>query len=170
MTATRSCAAAACFAALLAGCGQAPPEPEASPIASTVHVGDPKAAGQLVSGFYGIEENSWRWTSQKFSILLHPPAGSAQKGAILVVSFTIAEGTINQFKDFTLSASIGGAMLAPQTYTRAGAATYVRDVPPGVLGSPSVQVDFQLDKALPPAGKELRTLGIVAQIIGLEPK
>src|SRR5215469_4448484 len=112
---SRSAAAAACFAALLAaGCGQNSGEPQAASLASVVHLGDPKNADQLVSGFYRIEENAWRWTGQQFSVLLHPPAGSAQKGATLVLSFTIGEETMNRFKDITVSASIGGSMLAPQ--------------------------------------------------------
>jgi hypothetical protein len=171
MTATSWRAAAACFAALLAvGCGQSPAQPEPASLASTVHVRDPKDAGQLVSGFYSIEQDAWRWTGQNFSLLLHPPAGSAHKGAILVFSFIIGEGTIQQLKDITLSASIGGTMLGPQTYTQSGPSTYIRDVPSNVLGSSSVRVDFQLDKVLPPIGRDVRSLGVIAATIGLEPK
>jgi hypothetical protein len=163
--------AAACFAALLAvACRQNPGEPQAASIASVVHLGDPKNADQLVSGFYGIEAKTWRWTGQKFSALLHPPAGSAQKGATLVLSFTVGQQTIDRLKDITLSASIAGSMLAPQTYTAAGPSTYIREVPPSLLGTSSVQVDFQLDRVLPPTGADSRSLGIIASIIGLEPK
>jgi len=171
MTATGWRAASACFAAVLtAGCGSSSPQPEPSPLASTIHVADPKEANQLVSGFYSIEENSWRWTAQKFSVLLHPPAGSAQKGATLLMSFTVGDGTIQQLKDLTLSASIAGSMLPPQTYTSAGPSTYIREVPPGLVGSPSVQIDCQLDKVLAATGGDVRSLGGIVASIGLEPK
>jgi hypothetical protein len=86
------------------------------------------------------------------------------------MSLTVGDGTINQLKDITLSASIGGSVLPPQTFTKAGPSTYIREVPPGVLGTPAVRVDFQLDKVLPPAGGDVRSLGLVAATIGLEPK
>src|ERR1035437_1340741 len=53
----------------------------ASAMASTIHMGDPQAAPQLTSGFYGIEQNAWRWTARRFSLVLRPPFGASQKGA-----------------------------------------------------------------------------------------
>jgi len=70
-------ALAACLA--LAGCRSKQKvkvqatEEEAPSLASTLHVADPKVAAQLISGFYGIEGDSWRWTAGKFSVLLRPP-------------------------------------------------------------------------------------------------
>ena len=52
---------------------------EAPPLSSTIATADPRAAAQLVSGFYGVEQNSWRWTAGQFSVLLRPPRTPAPK-------------------------------------------------------------------------------------------
>jgi hypothetical protein len=60
---------------------------------------------------------------------LHPPARSAQQGAVLELHLTVPPPTIEKLGSITLSASIGGAALAPETYSKAGEYTYRRDVP-----------------------------------------
>jgi hypothetical protein len=137
---------------------------------SIVQMGDPQAQAQLVSGFYPIEADAWRWTKQKFSVLLAPPSGAAQKGAWLRVRVTAPDVLIAKVGTVTLSASVNGQPLPPETYSAAGAYTYERDVPASLLTGGSVKVDFALDKVMPPAGQELRELGIVALSAGLEPK
>jgi hypothetical protein len=139
-------------------------------LAATVHTGDPKLESQLLSGFYGIEQNAWRWTAQQFSVALRPPAGAAQKGATLNVQLAVADATINQLRTVTLSASAGTATLAPETYTQAGSFTYTRDVPATQLTGDTVRIDFKLDKALPPAVSDQRDLGLIVSTIGLESK
>ena len=44
-------------------------EEPATNLASVVATADPHAATQLLNGFYGIEQNSWRWTAGRFSVL-----------------------------------------------------------------------------------------------------
>ena len=139
-------------------------------LASTVHTGDPKSEAQLLSGFFGIEQNAWRWTAQQFSVALRPPAGAAQKGATLNVQLAVSDASINQLKTMTLSASAGNAPLPPETYTQAGSFTYTRDVPASQLTGDSVRIDFHLDKALPPAGTDERHLGLIVSSIGLDGK
>jgi hypothetical protein len=137
---------------------------------SVVQMGDPQAATQLLSGFYAIEAGAWRWTEQKFSVLLGTPFGAAQKGAWLRARVTAPDALIAKLGTITLAASVNGRKLAPETYSAAGAYTYERDVPAGLLKDEPVRVDFALDKAMPPAGQDLRELGIVVQSVGLEPK
>jgi hypothetical protein len=149
------------------GCGR---KAEAPHMLAIVQMGDPQAQTQLVSGFYTIEAGAWRWTKQNFSVLLGPPAGAAQKGAWLRVRLTAPDSLIAQVGTVSLSASIGGRPLPPETYSAAGTYTYERDVPAELLRGPSARVDFALDKVMPPAGAELRDLGIVALSAGLEPK
>jgi hypothetical protein len=145
--------------------------PVAAPaLASTVHTGDPKSAGQLVAGFYGIEAGAWRWTARSFAVALHTPAGSLQKGAVLQFKFTVPAVSIEKLGSLTLSASVNGAALAPQTISSPASHTYQRDVPPGVLTGDTVRVEFQLDKALVPGQTDLRELGVVALSAGLEAK
>jgi hypothetical protein len=137
---------------------------------STVHMGDPQAETQLISGFYGIEQSAWRWTARRFSLVLRSPSGAAQKGATLEVHLTVPPATIEKLKTISLSAAIGNSALAPETYTQPGDYTYTRDVAPALLEGEAVRVDFQLDKSMPPSGADLRDLGVVVLSAGLESK
>ncbi|MBZ5586002.1 MAG: hypothetical protein LAQ30_28190 [Acidobacteriia bacterium] len=145
-------------------------EEEAPRLASTVHMGDARVQPQLVNGFYGIEDNAWRWTARQFTVVLRPPFGAAQKGGVLKVQLTVPDPVIQKLKTTTLSASINGHALPPETYTQQGEYTFTRDVPANLLTGESAKVDFQLDKAIPPSGNDMRELGIVVLSIGLEPK
>ena len=143
---------------------------EAPRMASMVHMGDPKSDSQLVTGFYGIEQNAWRWTAQKFSVVLRPPAGAAQKGATLNLQVAVSDTTIQKLKTITLFAAAGATPLPPETYTQAGPFTYSRDVPASQLGGESIRIDFQVDKALPPIGADRRELGIIVNSVALDAK
>jgi hypothetical protein len=148
--------------------GEAQPAAEQAPtLASFVQMNDPKAAAQLVSGFHGIESNAWRWTAKNFVVALRPPAGGAQKGAVLQLHLTVPQPTIQALGSVTLSASAGGAGLAPETYSQTGRYTYQRDVPAGALGGNPVRVEFHLDKAMPPGSPDIRELGIIVSGVGL---
>jgi len=173
----RRAAAAALLAALaLAGCkGKQTVKLDANDeegprVSSIVHMGDPKSETQLLNGFYGIEQNSWRWTAQKFSVVLRPPAGAAQKGAVLNLQLAVADPTIAQLKTIAISASVGGAALPPETYTQAGSYTYTRDVPASQLAGEAVRIDFQVDKTLPPNGADRRELGLIVNSAALDAK
>ncbi len=143
---------------------------EAPRLASTVHMGDPADAAQLVSGFYDIEGGGWRWTQKQFAVTLRPPAQAARKGAVLELHLTVPEPSIEALKSLTLTASVGGTALAPETYRKAGAYTYRRDVDASLVSSDAVRIDFQLDKAIPPGATDLRELGIVIESAGLVAK
>jgi hypothetical protein len=167
-------ALAACLA--LAGCRSKQKvkvqatEEEAPALASTVHVADPRVASQLITGFYGIEGDSWRWTAGKFAVLLRPPRTGAKNGAILQLKFALPEPIIGALKMVSVSATLNGTTLPPQSYTQSGEYTYARDVPPNLLGGEAVKVEFALDKALPPSGSDQRELGLVVSSVGFEPK
>jgi hypothetical protein len=139
-------------------------------MASTIHMGDPRTGTQLIAGFYGIEQNAWRWTWRSFSLVLAPPSGAAQKGATLQLRLTVPPVIVEKLKDISLSAAIGDTALAPETYTRPGTYTYTRDVAPALLAGQAVHVDFQLDKSMPPSGADRRELGVVVLSAGLESK
>ena len=143
---------------------------EAPRTASTIHMGDPQMAPQLIGGFYGIEQNAWRWTGRRFSLALRPPFGAAQKGATLQLRLTVPPVIVEKLKTVSLSATINGSALPPETYTQAGDYTYTREVAPALLAGESVRVDFQLDKSMPPSGADQRDLGLVVLSAGLELK
>jgi len=138
--------------------------------ASLLSMADPRAAVQLTRGFYDPEQGSWRWTAKEFSAVLNPPSTAKEKGAILVFRFSVPEASIQQLKSLTLSAKVDGIAVDPETYTQAGDCVYRRELPPSAFHGGVATVDFLLDKALPPAGSDLRELGVVAQSVGLEAK
>ncbi|HEY2012342.1 MAG TPA: hypothetical protein VGH38_02525 [Bryobacteraceae bacterium] len=148
---------------------KAPPpaaETTTSDLAAGVHMGDPKVADQLVVGFHDIEANAWRWTNKEFSVVLRPPTGSAQAGAALIMNLTVPPVTIDKLTQVTLTPSIHGTALPSQTYNKAGDYVYQCDVPGTLLQGPSVRIDFQLDKAIPPSGADQRELGLV--VLGIK--
>ena len=149
------------------GCKRKPAGQEAPGMASTIHMGDPRIGNQLVSGFYGIEQNAWRWTGRRFSLELRPPFGAAQQGATLKLRLTVPPVIVEKLTSISLSATIGGSTLPPETYTQPGDYTYTRDVAPALLAGESVRVDFELDKSMPPTGADLRDLGLVVLSAGL---
>ena len=175
----RSVTLAAVAALALTGCKRSDPvkvsetETETPPLASLIHTGDPHSETQLVTGFYPIEEHSWRWTAQHFSVVLRPPAGSAERGAALSLQLNVPEPVLAKLKTVSLSAAIGGVTLPPETYSKPGPYTYTRDVPSNALkaNKDAVRVDFELDKAIPPsAGGDQRELGVIVAAVGLDTK
>ncbi len=168
---------AVCAAALTTGCNRKskPAQPvhvveeERPALATFVHVADPRAASQLLSGFYGVEQGSWRWTGKKFSVVLATPDNVAQKKISLVFKLAVPEPVIQKLRSITLSATLNGVALQPETYQKPGEYVYTREIDAKFLGGASAQVDFSLDKALPPgAGGDSRELGLVATSIGFD--
>ena len=145
-------------------------EEEAPQLASTVHVADPRSSAQLLSGFYDIEQNAWRWTASKFSVVLRVPRGAAQKGALLHLKFSLPDVVIERLKSVGIGASIEGTALKPQTYTSPGELSYDPEVPAAMLARDAVKVEFALDKSLPPGAVDQRELGVIATSIGFESK
>ncbi len=145
-------------------------EEEPPQLATTVHVADPRSAAQLVSGFYSVEQNAWRWTAGKFSVVLRTPRDAAQKGAVLNLRFSVPEPVIAKLNTIALSAKADGVALPPESYTQAGEVTYTREIPAGVLTRDAVRIDFALDKSLAPGTIEARELGVIVTSVGLDPK
>jgi len=145
-------------------------ETGAPTLASTVHMGDPRAVMQLAAGFHDIEAHAWRWTMRKFSVYLRPPPGSAQKGAVLTMNLTVPPAVLDARKTISLSASVNGNKLGEDSWSNPGNYIYRCDVPGALLTGDAVRVDFELDKALPPTEKDARELGVVVSKVGLELK
>jgi hypothetical protein len=137
---------------------------------STISMADPRAGVQLLNGFYDIEQNAWRWTAGKFSVALRAPGAAPQKGADLVVKFTIPDAVLGKVQSQTLNAKIGTLDLAPETYRTAGEHEFRRAVPASAFAKDVVTVDFALDKFLKPGEVDQRELGLIMAQIGLETK
>lgn len=162
---------------LLSGCKQREKkirlqqtDEDAATLASMIHMGDPRTAPQLLTGFYEIESNSWRWTMGKFAVALRPPRNAAIRGATLRFKFVIPEPVMEKVKKMTLTAAVTGAPLKPQTYTQSGEAEYSRDVDAKLLAGEAVNVEFSLDNFLPAGAIEQRELGVIATSVGFEAK
>ena len=152
-------------------CKRAPRSTRAADdLVSVVQVEDPRTSAQLVSGFYPLEDNTWRWTAGKFSAELKPPAGAGQDGAKLELKLNVPDVVIKTLGSITLTASAGGARLTPQKFTEAGNYVYTVDVPAEFLRSDSVTIEFSTDKAIPPGQTEKRELAVVVTSVGLVAK
>jgi hypothetical protein len=62
----------------------------------------------------------------------------------------------------TISATVDGNVLAPETVTSPGEHVYKRDVPAELLGGDSVKATFAVDKTLEPGVDDRRVLGVIA--------
>jgi hypothetical protein len=145
-------------------------EEEAPKMATMLTMADPRAPTQLLLGFYSLETGGWRWTAGHFTVILRPPRDAGQVGAMLKLKLSIPQAVLDQVKSTTLSAAVGGAALAPETYTKPGDYEYVREVPASALSSDTVKVDFALSKFLAAGVVEGRELGVIATAVGFEHK
>lgn len=145
-------------------------EEDAAVLTSNVRMGDPHAAPQLLKGFYAIENNSWRWTAGSFAVALRPPRNAMLNGATLHFRFALPDAILAKAKTVTLSASVNGTALAPETYTTAGDFDYKRDVNAKLLAGEAVNIEFHMDHFVPAGAIEDRELGVIASSAGLEPK
>lgn len=139
-------------------------------LSSMVNMADPSTATQLVSGFHAVEQNAWRWTMKKFSVVLKPPAGSEKTGATLRFRMFVSDDQIKRLSPLTLSADIDGHPLDPELLAKEGEVIYSRPVPPELLQGNSVKVNFALSNAREPDSADGRQLGVVAMLIGLQPR
>jgi hypothetical protein len=139
---------------------------------SVIRTSDPAAAGQLLSGFYAVEgsgDNAWRWTGSDFSIALAPPP-HATNGARLLLRLFFPETQIRKLGPITITASIDGQPLAPQTYAEGGSYDFVRDVPACFLDTSVLPVSFSVDPYSPRSDTDGRDLGAVVLLAALQPK
>jgi hypothetical protein len=136
-------------------------------LASVVNVADPADSAQLVRGFSNVEADAWRWTTSKFSLVLRPPAGSAQNGAVLQLAFTLHDTVVKKLGPVKVTATVNGTPVGSETYSQAGDYTYSKEVPASALGADVVTVEFSTDKALAPTDVDKRELALIVKTIGL---
>ena len=144
---------------------ESPSEP-----ATMLGTADPRSALQLTKGFYEIENGGWRWSAKEFSAVLKPPPTGPQKGARLVLKFTVAEASITKLGPITLTAKVGSTSCREQRYDKPGQFEFKCDISAADLKDPMVLVDFALDKTLPATANDSRELGLVVAMVGFEAK
>ncbi len=135
-------------------------------LTSSLQLGAASSESQLLAGFYSIEQNAWRWTAKKFSVLLRPPAGAAAMGANVSFQFYLPDVQVEQFGAFTLSGNVDGYPLPSHTYTKPGRYTYSASVPREALKPHQVTVNLHFDKVAVGLNGDHRELAVVASAIG----
>lgn len=138
-------------------------------MSSTIRVADPSTSGQLIHGFYGLEQKAWRWTAGRFTVALRRPPEAGRNGAVLVLDFTIPDVSLKKLKSMTLTTKLGGLTLKPETYVTQGPHQYRRDIPVSALREELVDVDFVLDKVLGPP-EHSDELGVIVTAVTLSSK
>lgn len=137
---------------------------------STVYTGDPNSGPQLVDGFFQIEDHSWRWTTQRFAVVLRTPWRNGEQSAALLAEITVPAAQIARLKRLTLAASVGHTSFLPETYSHPGSFIYEREVPASLLHDQEVRIDFTLDRVSEPGSQDQRRLGVIVSSIRLEPQ
>lgn len=137
---------------------------------TSVKMNDAAGAGQLLSGFYGIEGNAWRWTAGHFALLMKTPPAAAQKGAVLTFALAIPDVIAQKLGAVKLSAAAGGKELKSETYSKAGSYTFTADIPPDALAKETVTIEFAMNKSLAPSPQDGRELGLIASSASLDTK
>jgi hypothetical protein len=133
---------------------------------STLEMADPAIAGQLVVGFYPVEENSFRWVAPKFSVALKPPQNGSRNGARLTVHLYLPEVEIKETGAVTLSAEVNEKCIGSQVFSRAGRFDFIQDLPAGIVDTNVLSVQFAFDKSMEPSSADERELAGV--ITGIE--
>lgn len=146
----------------LAGCAKSTPDLE-----ERINTADEAFAPQLLSGFYHVEERSWRWTKPAFAVALKPPR-KASKGAILVMQYSLPQAVLEQLKEVTISSSIDGIPLQPEKCNQTGMLELRREIPADALqGKTGVKIEFTVNPHLEPTPVDKRDLGLIVHSIGL---
>ncbi len=136
--------------------------PDGGTLSSKIDIGDRSTLWQRLEGIYAIQDNAWAWTAPKFSVVL------AARQPVLKVRLFLAPPQVDQLKEITLRARIGGVELPPETYRTPGQHTYVRPIDPKLLQGGPVRVDFIVDDVFRPKPPDTRKLGIVVNSIAIE--
>jgi len=137
---------------------------------STIQMNDTSTAAQLISGFYRLEANAWRWTGKDFSVLLRTPDEAQSNGATVTIKVFVSEKQIKELGTITLRASIGSKELAPRTFSRAGVFEYSVDIPANQAHKPLIWIKYGLDKSTGPSLTDPRELGLVVTSIRADAK
>jgi hypothetical protein len=129
-------------------------------------VADSSLERQL-EGFHQVEEGRWRWTKQRFSIILDPP-GSSDGHTQVALEIFIPDHSIQRLGALTLSAHVGNRSLGGETYRTAGKYVFVRSIGNAWLHT-TPRIDFSVDKCLPPTSLDKRELGLIVVALSIKP-
>lgn len=138
-------------------------------MASAIPMNSNAFTSQLLSGFYPVEGNAWRWTAKTFSVALKPPAGSERNGAAVQLNLFLPGEHSAPADRLTVHADVDGFALPSYTFSAGGAQTYTARIPAKHLNSDAVCITFQLNKSAVTSSKDSRELGAIATSVSLTP-
>ena len=139
----------------------------AATLLSSVNVADPQAEPQLLRGFHGLEQRAWRWTERKFAVMLQPPPPG--QPVVLNLTFTLPAVVTEAVGGVKLTARVNGQEIGSQAYAKAGEnQQFEAAVPEGMLTAQPAEVEFELDKAMPPSERDARELALVVSSIAFQ--
>jgi hypothetical protein len=146
-------------------------EEKDAPLLSTIRASDAAADSQFVSGFYPAEHDGWRWVRQHFAVVLEAPADAKEHGAVLELKWDAPQVVLDKVGPITLSASVAGVALPPETRDHSGVGTYHQTLTAAALPGHVVLIDFALDKVVKPFTNpgEDRELGVAVHAAALLP-
>jgi hypothetical protein len=152
-------------AAICCGCPSNAPElpaRRAPQLLSRVEAADPRAAPQMIEGFYPLEQRLWCWTSRKFTVALAPPRSVPGLPMEVVLLFTLPEVIIDKLGPITLTARIDGAEVGSRLYDQPDVGlVFDAEVPENLLSNGRTVVEFELDKSMIVDEVPRRDLGVV---------
>ncbi len=121
-----------------------------------------------LTGLYPPEPAGYRWSKREFSARLSLPKSGGP--AELVMRLYIPDSTIQQLGTVTLTTAVNGHPLAPEKWSHAGQYVFRRALNDASGPGSQAEINFSLDRALPPSTSDRRELGIVVQEISIEPQ
>jgi hypothetical protein len=150
-----------------ANAGPLPDVPALTPL-SSFSVGDLRARPQLLSGWYGVEEGSWRWMAREAEVALAPPADGP---LVFEMQLYLPPGHMARAGgSVTVSILAGGQLLGAHPYTEPGSYSLVEPLPRELVSHPLTKLTIRLNRAVPPGKGDRRELGLVVQRLGLAAK
>jgi cephalosporin hydroxylase len=141
---------------------QAAAKPASSDLkVSDILVADPLFQDRLLRGFYGGTDG-WKWTGRQFVVLLDvpPPLDAPTK---LTIDYTVPIELIDAVHEVNIVARVNGGQVGKMKYSEQGRHFDEFPIPPAMLKTNPVVVEFDLDRWGIDA--ERRDIGLI--VVGL---
>jgi tRNA (mo5U34)-methyltransferase len=113
---------------------------------------------ELLSGWYGVEQGSWRWTSDRFSARILSPGSQAHT---LVMRFFLPESGFTGGRHYQLHVAVEGREVAVQNYDSPGQKTLRVPIGKAPAAGEPLMIECSLDPPQPPAAGDPRVLGLI---------
>ncbi|MGA3259862.1 MAG: hypothetical protein ABSE35_13345 [Bryobacteraceae bacterium] len=135
---------------------------------SYLNLGDIRSRAQLVSGWYAIEDGSWRWMAPEAEAILRPLPDQAVQFELQL--FFPPDFMRRAGSPVTVSVMLNGKPFTKAIYFEPGGHRLAKLVPRELLGelltSPTTHVSIRVNPSIPPTATDQRALGAVVQGLG----